>query len=160
MFVKQKINSIGLEEFNLFNGYQVEGSNRYFVLYRKEKSDDTFKRLPFFYDNGRVDKYSKIQLPFIDNHNSDFLYLGMSFQGLIGNDTFTYHNSFTPDKFKGNFYHRMAQYDYNKNNFIDTVEYKLYYYYRTESYLDGIVKPDIKFERSDSICFFHYKQRL
>jgi hypothetical protein len=160
IFIKQKFNSIGLKEFDLFNAYQVEGGNRYFVLYRKEKNDNIYKRLPFFHDNGRVDKYNKIQLPLIDNHNSDFLYLGMSFQGLIGNDTFTYHNSFTPDKFKGNFYQRMAQYDYNKNNFNDTVDYRVYFYNRSEPYLNGVVNPNLKFELRDSISFEHFKPNI
>lgn len=146
LFVKKKLSQIGFESFNLYNSYQLESGNKYFVISKKHKNSNYYNSIPFMDKEGFVHNYGKFNLPFVNNNGSDFLYYNFAFNALIGNDSFTYNNSVTPYKFKGNVYQRMIQFDmnYNKHVFGEYI-YKVEFYEREQPYINGNVKLGTSF---------------
>ncbi|MES2618280.1 MAG: hypothetical protein V4613_10395 [Bacteroidota bacterium] len=145
-YVDSKLKMVGLVKVNLFNKYQIEGGDKWFVIYKQVQND--WQLVPLMDTNGRKLSYNTDWLHTC-NHGSDFLWLANTFNYAIGEEHVNYSNSMTPYKLPGPVYERLIRYDFNKYAQSPAVNYKVSFYSNTKARKN--VNPFIATKDSSSI---------
>jgi hypothetical protein len=133
IWLSKKIALFGFGQPQVLNQSDIEGANRWFVVYRYE--DDTAYRVPFTKKNGSYVMYHPDFLMF-GNQGSDFIKKNLVAYGNY-DDTLTYNNSQTPYKEKGRATDRLIRYDYFARHCQEVQHYRLDFYR-----LQHPIKPD------------------
>lgn len=128
--LEKKLAMVGLTKVNLFNTYQIEGGNKWFVIYKKDSNQ--WKMVPLIDTTGEKLNYYTDWLH-TTNHGSDFLFLANTFQYAIGVERLDYYNSTTPYKMQGTVYERLARFDFNKYHIAPLETYSIRFYSNTKA---------------------------